>query len=485
MTSVSANNERAVTAAGRRPAGLGPAATAGERSDRGLIWLAAIVIALVLAITGVLTHSLRESALDTAEADISRVTFLLAEDLDRLFQAIDLTLAETAERAAAGKGFDEAMRERLRARTAALPAVQRIAFSDASGRVIGISHDWVFTATSVADRAYFVAHRERADLGMVVSDPVQSRADGLWSLVVSRRIGGADGGFLGTVWATISLEALSRLFATLAPETGARVTLLRNDMVMLARYPYVPGLYGQSMAATPTFAGIFAQGRTAGSGRYPSTLDHRDRVAAARFLERYPFVISVAVPEESILAAWRQLAAAIGTAALAASAGLATLFWVLWRQRRDLRLGAAALAAAETSLRDERERLSSVVDAVSDGFWEWHPGTGMVDWSERCCAQMGMPAAGGVLHFDQVLERIHPEDRESYRRAMRRHFEEGRPFEIEARWRTFDGDLRWMLSRGRLVRDAEGRPARMVGANADITERKLLETCLSDLGPEE
>ena len=103
MTSVSANNEQAVTAAGQRRAGLGPALTTGERSDRGLIWLAAVVIALVLATTGALIHALRESALDTAEANISRLTLLLAEDLDRLFQAIDLTLAETAERAAAAR----------------------------------------------------------------------------------------------------------------------------------------------------------------------------------------------------------------------------------------------------------------------------------------------------------------------------------------------------------------------------------------------
>ncbi len=484
MAGVSANDERRLAAAEGRRAGGGSAAGLGDRGGQTLIRLAGAVILLVLAITAALIHSLREDALTAAEANIARVNFLLAEDLDRLFQTVDLTLAETATTVATGSG-GEAMRDRLRACVTALPAVQRIAFSDAAGRVIGISHDWVFTGTSIADRSYFVAHRDHADLGLVVSEPIQSRADGQWTFVVSRRIGAADGGFLGVVWAAINLDTLDRLFAAAAPEMGARVTLLRKDMVMLVRRPYVPGLYGRSMAATATFAGIFADGRTAGSGRFYSALENRDRVAAARQLEHYPFVISIAVPEDTILAPWRQLAVGIGAASLVVVIGFAALVWVIHRQRQRLRESAVALTATEAALLEENGRLSSVVETASDGFWEWHLDSGMVDWSERCCALMGMPAAGGVLHVEQVMEMVLPEDRDRYRRAVRRHFDDGLPFDVEVRWRAFDGDVRWMASRGRLIRDAEGRPSRMVGANSDITERKLLESGFAALGGED
>ena len=431
------------------------------------------MIALVLAATAVLIQSLREDTLNTAETNIARVNFILAEDLERVFQTIDLSLAEVAREVAVsvagGAKPAEAMRAKLQALASGLPAVQRIAYSDASGRVIGTSTNSVLTATSVADRGYFIAHRNQADLGFVVSEPLQSRA---------------DGGFLGVVWATMNLDALGRLFAAAAPEMDARVSLLRKDMVMLARYPEAPAFYGQSMAEAPTFAGIFADGRTAGSGRYPSFLDHRERVAAARLLTSYPFVVCLAVPEETLLAPWRQIATGIGTAALAVVLGIAALFVALHRQRHWLRTGAQALAAAESSLKDERDRLSSVVATASDGFWEWHLDTGLVDWSENCCGQMGMPAAGGVLHIEQVLEMVEPADRERYRRCLRGHIDNSRPFSIEARWRTFDGDVRWMVSRGRVIRDAAGRPLRVVGANSDISERKLLESVFRDAADE-
>ena len=493
MTSVSANNERTLNertlaAAGDRRAGFGVAAALGDRAGRSVLWMAGAVITLVLAATAILIHSLRENALDAAEVGIVHTNFMLAATLERTFQTIDLTMAATADAIAAGtggKGSVEERRDWLRSRIAGLPAAQRLSFSDASGRVIGSSQNSVLTATSIGDRSYFAALRDRSAPEPVVSEPIQSRADGQWTFILARRITGADGGFLGAVWTTVNLDALDRLFAAVAPEPGARVTLLRKDMMMLARRPYVPGLLGESMASTATFAGIFADGRTAGSGRFYSTPEHRDRVAAAARLERYPFVISVAVPESTILAPWRQLAIGLGTASLAVVGGLAALFRVVHRQGRRLRAGAAALSASETALGEERERLSSVVEASSDGFWEWHLDTGMVDWSERCCALMGMPAAGGVLHFEQVVEMVAPEDRERYRQAVRRHFDDGRPFAIEARWRAFDGGIRWMASRGRLIAGADGRPSRMVGANTDITERKLLESGFAALDGED
>ena len=486
MTGVPVNKDAALAATAEGSARSGRLAATDEAAGRRLLWAAAAVIALVLAATTAVILSLRESALDAAEANIARINFLLAETLEGAFQTIDLTLAEIAAAAGAGgRGSDAEQRDWLRGRVAALPLVQRLSFSDAGGRVVGTSENTVLTQTSVADRAYFTALRDRAESEPVVSEPVQSRANGQWSFIVARRISGADGAFAGAVWAAISLDALDRLFAAVAPELDARVTLLRRDLIMLARHPYIPGLYGQSMASTPTFTGLFAHGRNVGSGRFYSALEQRDRVAAGRYLERYPFVVSVAAAESTILTAWRQLAVGLATAALAVAGGFGALFWVVDRQTRRLRAGTAALAASDADLHDERARLSSVIDTASDGFWEWHLETGMVDWSERCCALMGMPAAGGVLHVEQVLEMVAPEDRERYRQTLRRHIADDRPFDVEARWRTLDGGLRWMASRGRLIRDADGRPARMLGANTDITERKLLESGLLALGGED
>jgi signal transduction histidine kinase len=49
-------------------------------------------------------------------------------------------------------------------------------------------------------------------------------------------------------------------------------------------------------------------------------------------------------------------------------------------------------------------------------------------------------------------------------------------YEVEHRMIHKDGSVRWFLSRGSLVRRADGTPHHIVGTKVDITERKIAET---------
>src|SRR5262249_18839512 len=43
-----------------------------------------------------------------------------------------------------------------------------------------------------------------------------------------------------------------------------------------------------------------------------------------------------------------------------------------------------------------------------------------------------------------------------------------------------DGEVRWLATSGRVLRDAAGRPARMLGAVIDVTERRAAEEALRE-----
>ncbi len=67
------------------------------------------------------------------------------------------------------------------------------------------------------------------------------------------------------------------------------------------------------------------------------------------------------------------------------------------------------------------------------------------------------------------------EDRPGARAARDRMMAGHGDFSHEHRIVRPDGSLLWVVARGRLIRDEQGRPARFIGVSVDITERRLAE----------
>ena len=74
------------------------------------------------------------------------------------------------------------------------------------------------------------------------------------------------------------------------------------------------------------------------------------------------------------------------------------------------------------------------------------------------------------------LGRLHPLDAERVRAEIAAHQSGQTPqLYTEHRMLHDDGKYRWVLTRGLLVRDAQGKPVRMAGSQCDITQRKAAE----------
>ena len=113
--------------------------------------------------------------------------------------------------------------------------------------------------------------------------------------------------------------------------------------------------------------------------------------------------------------------------------------------------------------------------------WEWHIPSDRLSDIDEGYALLGHPRQGGH-HTQQDWDAlIHPDDRAANHHAYLRHAAgETDYYEHVYRARAADGSWRWLQERGRIVdRAADGSPLRMVGVQADITDRRWAETAAS------
>ena len=136
--------------------------------------------------------------------------------------------------------------------------------------------------------------------------------------------------------------------------------------------------------------------------------------------------------------------------------------------------------AAPEGIGEDHARLRLAVRASGVGLWDWDLTTNRVHFSPEYKRQLGYAETGLEEGFDEWASRLHPEDRERVWQGLRAYLAEPGPgYEAEYRLRYQDGAYRWILARAELMRDAAGRPCRMLGCQLDITERKAAEeACL-------
>ncbi len=137
--------------------------------------------------------------------------------------------------------------------------------------------------------------------------------------------------------------------------------------------------------------------------------------------------------------------------------------------------------SAEQALREQGTLLAEAQKLAGLGCWEWDPASGRVTWSDEMYAIYGVDPAQFRPSFENYLERIHPEDRGVAAATVARALMDNRSFSMDERIVRPDGRVRQLRSHGEVVRDAGGRPIKMVGACIDITEQKASEAALRAL----
>jgi PAS domain S-box-containing protein len=132
---------------------------------------------------------------------------------------------------------------------------------------------------------------------------------------------------------------------------------------------------------------------------------------------------------------------------------------------------------SELELRDNEERLSYVMKATSDGFWDWNIPSGESYFSQRYYEMLGYVPGEFEPRYDSWKNLLHPDDLAEAEKELKFCFENRTSsYEVEFRMRTKTGEYKWILGRGMVVSvDENGAPFRMCGTHTDITARKNYE----------
>ena len=219
----------------------------------------------------------------------------------------------------------------------------------------------------VEDRSteeFFTIHRDQPDAGLFISRPMLHR--GAYAIVLSRRITGADGGFLGVVAGSIRFSYFHELFGRLSLGPEDTITVLRPDATVIMRRPFDLDVIGKNLGQLPGVMRILSEP----SGSYSGwgAVDNIPRLLVWRDGTK-PLVVVVGKPWNDILSLWRTEAARIAAIVMALIAFVLAVTLFLGREigRRAVaedKLEELATTDALTGLKNRRK-----FDAVIDAEW--------------------------------------------------------------------------------------------------------------------
>jgi PAS domain S-box-containing protein len=138
---------------------------------------------------------------------------------------------------------------------------------------------------------------------------------------------------------------------------------------------------------------------------------------------------------------------------------------------------------SEAALVESNERLRLALGGAQLGIWSADLATGAIECDERHCRINGHDPDAPPRTLAQARAYVHPDDLPRLDTAFAAARRTGDP--CQAEYRVYvggcpDGNgepglVRWVAVEGTVVRDAAGRPVRLLGVTRDITARKRAE----------
>jgi two-component system cell cycle sensor histidine kinase/response regulator CckA len=126
---------------------------------------------------------------------------------------------------------------------------------------------------------------------------------------------------------------------------------------------------------------------------------------------------------------------------------------------------------AVEALKQTGERLRLALDAGGMASWEWDTKLGWLAWSNRLEALFGLEPGEFGGTYEELLERVHPDDRTLFGESVEEAITHDSPAVV---YRTVwpDGTVHWHERKSQHVLDANGQFRGVAGVTFEVTDRE-------------
>src|SRR6266403_90955 len=221
---------------------------------RWLIIGGIFLIAATAIGTAAVVFDFRERALNSSDRELENPVLLLARHFDEKFEeltAIQKDVVAEIEKS----GFSSPdrfrsematleMHEILRAKVGGRFDAASANVFDSEGALINSSDIWPVPDIKIADRGFFKAFKSGTAATPALIELVHGRLSGVMETIITHKITGPHGEFLGVINRVVTPEKFEKYFASVALGEGAAISMYHRNGTLLARYPHIDAMIG-------------------------------------------------------------------------------------------------------------------------------------------------------------------------------------------------------------------------------------------------